>query len=94
MNEELLNRLSVITDEEQVILEGKKEIEKQRYTDREAMVVDAEKMLEKGRLISVRPHTRFVHFPAHRHNYVEMIYVCSGSLRQIVNGEALVQKEG
>lgn len=94
MNRELLERLAEITDEEQAILEGKKEIDRQRYTDRQAMVIDAGKLLEKGRLISVRPHTRFVHFPAHRHNYVEMIYVCSGSLRQKINEEELVQKEG
>lgn len=94
MNRELLEQLSRITEEEQTFLDGRKEIEKKRYTDRKAMVVDAAKLLEKGQLISVRPHTRFVHFPAHRHNYVEMIYMCSGSLSQKIDGEEIVLKEG
>lgn len=94
MNSELLEQLSEITEEEQDFLDGRKEIEKQRYTDRKAMIIDAAKLLEKGQLISVRPHTRFVHFPAHRHNYVEMIYMCSGRLRQKIDDEELVLKEG
>ena len=94
MDRELLERLSVITEEEQAFLDGKQEIEKQRYTDGEKLIVDAEKLLEKGRLISVRPHTRFVHFPPHRHNYVEMIYMCRGSIRQKIDGEELTLQEG
>ena len=43
-------------------------------------------MLEKGKLIDIRPHTRFVHFPKHRHNYVEIIYMCSGKTDHIING--------
>lgn len=58
------------------------------------MIVESGKLLEKGRLISVRPHTRFVHFPAHRHNYVEMIYMCSGSLYQKIDQEEIVLREG
>ena len=49
-------------------------------------MVDSEKMLEKGKLIEIRPHTRFVHFPRHRHNYVEVLYMCSGSTTHILNG--------
>ena len=94
MNRELLDKLSVVTEEEQAFLDGKQEIEKQRYTDGETLVVDAGKLLEGGKLISVRPHTRFVHFPAHRHNYVEMIYMCQGSIRQRIDGEELILREG
>ena len=94
MNRELLDKLSVVTEEEQAFLDGKQEIEKQRYTDGETLVVDAGKLLERGKLISVRPHTRFVHFPAHRHNYVEMIYMSQGSIRQRIDGEELILREG
>ena len=47
-------------------------------------------MLTRGKLIDVRPHTRFVHFPTHRHNYIEIIYMCSGSTTHIINGTTTV----
>ena len=40
--------------------------------------VDSAKMLSEGKLIAVRTHTRFIHFPAHRHNFIEVLYVCQG----------------
>lgn len=43
--------------------------------------------MERGQLIEIRPHTRFCHFPKHRHNYVEMIYMCSGTTTHIINGK-------
>lgn len=39
-------------------------------------------------------HPRFVETPEHHHNYVEMIYVYSGELHQIVNGEKISMKKG
>ena len=77
MNRELLERLRAITEEEQKILDGGAEVEKGLYTSGEEFTVDSTKMLEAGNLITVRTHTRFVHFPLHRHNYVEVIYVLS-----------------
>ena len=55
----MLKRLSRVTEEEQAILDGRTEIDRGRYTDQKDMVVDCEKLLEKGRLIQIRPHTRF-----------------------------------
>ena len=74
MHEELIRELSVITEEEQHILDGRKEIDPQLYTEKKDMVIDSKKLLQKGKLIQVRPHTRFVHFPKHTHNYIEVIY--------------------
>ena len=65
MDTELLRALSVITEEEQRILDGNGEIETRRYTKRKDLVVDAEQLIQRGKLIQVRPHTRFVHFPKH-----------------------------
>lgn len=86
MQEELLSYLQVISPEEQAILDGDEQIQKNLYTSRKDFVIDSQKLLEKGRLIEIRPHTRFVHFPKHRHNYVEMIYMCSGSTTHIIDG--------
>lgn len=93
MTEELLRELRQITPEERRILDGENEIERELYVS-SGNVFDARKLLEAGKLISVRPHTRFVHFPPHTHNYVEVIYMCSGSTRHVVNGNDVVLEQG
>lgn len=85
MRRELLEYLQKITPEEQAILDGRGSIRQELYTSRREFVVDSQKLLEKGRLIEIRPHTRFAHFPQHRHNYVEMVYQCAGSAAHIVD---------
>lgn len=87
MNSNLLARLKPITAEERAILNGQKNIQKSLYTEKEEFVIDSRKLLERGQLIEIRPHTRFCHFPKHRHNYVEMIYMCSGTTTHIINGK-------
>ena len=95
MRQELLDMLKRITPEEQELLDGSREIRKERYTNRRDFVVDSRLLLEKGRLIEIRPHTRFAYFPKHRHNYVEMVYMCAGTTTHIINGSnELVLKEG
>lgn len=94
MTEELLRELRKITPEEQRILDGKNEIERELYVGAKENTFDAKKLLEHGKLITVRPHTRFVHFPAHTHNYVEVIYMCEGSTRHVIDGNEVVLKQG
>ena len=95
MRRELLDMLKRITPEEQELLDGSREIRKERYTNRRDFVVDSRLLLEKGRLIEIRPHTRFAYFPKHRRNYVEMVYMCAGATTHIINGSnELVLKEG
>lgn len=78
MKEELLEKLRPITEEERKILEEKKEIQKDIYTATEEFTIDARKMLEKGRVIDIRTHTRFIPFPKHSHNFIEILYMCEG----------------
>ena len=99
ITKELYDELKKITVEEQRILSGSAEIEKDiymfQYSDiRDAYIVDAGKLLDAGKLIQVRPHTRFVHFPKHSHNYIEMIYMCSGSTHHVIDGGDLWLHEG
>ena len=49
---------------------------------------------KRGRLITVRPHSRFVDFPEHRHNYVEMMYVVQGNITHIIEGKELTLHKG
>ena len=95
MRHELLDRLKQITTEEQAILDGHTDIQKELYTSRKDFIIDSQKLLEKGHLIEIRPHTRFAHFPKHRHNYVEMVYMCCGSTTHIINdSDRIVLNEG
>jgi AraC-like DNA-binding protein/quercetin dioxygenase-like cupin family protein len=94
IKKELLDKLSEITEEEQRLLSGTDEIEREIYMSREDSVVNAQKLLESGKLISIRPHTRFVRFPKHTHDYVEVVYMCSGSTTHMVNEKEIVLFEG
>lgn len=91
----LLEHLRQITQEERELLEGTQGIRRETYTNGREFVVDNRKLLEKGRLIEIRTHTRFARFPKHRHNYVELVYMCAGSTTHIINqGTKVVLEPG
>lgn len=94
INEELLSTLRAVTQEEQALLSGSDTIQRSIYMYGNSNVIDAKKLLDSGRLIAVRPHTRFVHFPEHRHNYVEVVYMCCGTTTHIANGRPIVLRPG
>lgn len=94
MSDELLKILSKITDEEKLILKEQK-LNKKLYTQHKGFTIDKEKMLERGKHITLRPHTRFIRFPNHCHNYIEIMYVCSGSITHLIDGrQTVVLKQG
>lgn len=95
MHEQMLHQLKQITEEEREILNGVSGVNRSLYTSGKNFVVDKAKMLARGKLIDIRPHTRFVRFPEHTHNYVEIIYMCSGTTTHIINGkERVVLQQG
>ena len=94
MDREILERLAAITEEERAILDGRGQIDRSLYMDGSRDQISGEKLLEKGKRISIRPHTRFVAFPEHTHDYVEMVYMCQGSTTHIVNGDRLRLETG
>ena len=90
MNQKLLEELRQITPEEQMYLNGAESVDEGIYMEPKTNVVDYKKLITSGKVIDVRTHTRFVHFPEHTHNYVELIYMCSGSTKHIINGNEIV----
>ena len=60
MKQEIIADLSRITEEEQAILDGKTEVEKERYSSGQKFVMDAGKLLERGKLIFGRTRGLFV----------------------------------
>lgn len=95
MNELLLNKLSKITNEEKEILAGRKTVDRALYySDDRKNEIDSSRVLKNGKLIDIRPHTRFIHFPKHTHNYVEFIYMVRGETTHFIDNEKIVLKEG
>lgn len=94
MDLDMLRELQKITEEEQAILDGRTTIDRNLYMRGHKNTVNAQKLLSSGKLITVRPHTRFIHFPEHTHDYVEVVYICSGQADHIVNGTRIHLKQG
>lgn len=93
-NREITEYLRKITDEEQEILKGQDTIDRNIYMQGKSNTVNGKKLLQAGKLISMRKHTRFVHFPEHTHDYVEVVYMCEGQTTHIVDGKTIVLKQG
>lgn len=94
MNSLLLEKLSEITSEEQKLQRGEK-LDISAYSSDDSATIDSKKLLKYGNLITVRPNTRFTAFPKHKHNYIEMVYVCKGSQKHIIgNDTQIVLKQG
>ncbi len=94
MNEKIMKYLTVITDEEKNILSGQTKIDRDIYMTGDRDIISGDKLLPRGKQIMIRPHTRFIHFPEHTHDYVEFVYMCQGSTRHIVNGTPINLKQG
>ncbi len=94
MREDLMRELRRVTEEEEQLLAGG-QVDKSLYSSSPSFLIDSEKLLAKGRLITVRPHTRFAAFPMHTHNYVEIMYMCSGqTVHQIEGRPPLILQAG
>lgn len=93
IKQEILDKLTPITEEENEILHGKG-VDKSIYTTTGGNIIRSKKLLVDGKVIQIRKHTRFVHFPKHTHDYIEAVYMCSGKTTHIINGKETVLKEG
>lgn len=94
IHQKILEALSVLTAEEEEILSGKDMIDRNLYMKGTPDVVNGDKLLERGRNLTIRPHTRFIDFPEHSHDYVEMVYMCQGTTYHLVNGSPIELKQG
>ena len=99
MNRQLLLNLSEITQEEKEILAGHRQIDRALYYNPSAVParqneIDSSLVLENGKMIDIRRHVRFVHFPRHTHNFVEFVYMCQGSTTHIIDGRQITLNAG
>lgn len=93
MNKTLLDKLKQVTIEEKAILDGST-IDKSRYTKKNQFEVESNKVLDSENLITVRTHTRFIDFPKHKHDYIEMMYVAQGSIHHVIDEKEIILNEG
>ncbi len=94
MDERILRAIRPVTEEEQAILDGRKTIDRELYMQSGENIINSRKLLEAGKLITLRTHTRFIHFPEHTHDFIELVYMCQGQTTHIVNGSRITLEEG
>ena len=94
MHARLMEELERITLEERRILDGRAAIDRELYMEGTADTVSHQKLLASGRLIALRGHTRFVHFPPHTHDYIEVVYMCRGRTTHLIDGRKIVLNQG
>lgn len=90
MNEILLSYFKNINPEEQRLLEYPENAlsfyaGKPHYTSKKASRKNLDSPLTNAKPITVYKHPRFVEFPNHTHEFMEMIYIYSGSIDQVIN---------
>ena len=66
MRQQLLDELMQVSEEESKYRAGQVAIEEKLYSEVSVQEIDRQKLLRRGKLITVRPHSRFVEFPMHR----------------------------
>lgn len=93
MNQKLIEELKKITPEEEEMLKRKQTILEAYVCAPGSNVVDKDRMMREKRMIDVRKQPRFVTVPAHTHNYIEMVYICSGSAVHTINGTTQLKLE-
>ena len=93
MEKYLLETLSRESEEETGILGGEL-LNRKMYSGSDDFVVNEARLFGAGKSISARTHTRYVDFPKHRHNYVEMMIVLSGSITHDIDGKELTLERG
>lgn len=94
MDIQLIKKLQVISLEEQGYLDGNVQVNKDIYTEKEIFEIDRNHFLKEGRLVTIRPHSRFIEFPTHRHNYIEIMYVCKGTITHYIDNMELTMQKG
>ena len=93
MENYLLEILSRESEEEVGILGGEV-LNRKIYSGGEDFVINEARLFGPRQSISARTHTRYVDFPEHKHNYVEMMIVLSGKITHVIEGQELTLSKG
>lgn len=94
MQRQILEQLSEITEEEQYILIPENPSPRSLYAKSGRFIIERRHMShlsfgESTAAICLRPHPRFREFPTHSHDFIEIMYVCSGRITHVFGNERL-----
>ena len=64
------------------------------YSRGEGLYIKKGTVIKSGSLISILPHPRFAPTLLHRHNYIEIMYVCQGRIVHVINGTEVIMESG
>lgn len=92
MDTKIIEHLTQLTDEERDILHGK-QIKRGDYSFSDRFIVNSAKFLG-GRELDLRPHTRFIDFPDHGHDYMEFMYLYAGQISHIIGKDTVTLERG
>ncbi|MGL5902537.1 MAG: AraC family transcriptional regulator [Cetobacterium sp.] len=81
-------------EEMNIVTKSTDEIDYSIFKTSKNRVVSFDKLVNEGEQITVRRHTRFIDYPKHSHDYIEVNFVVSGSSTQRVDGELVELKKG
>ncbi len=98
MRDEILKKLSELTDEELAVTENAGSSKKSMYSKSGRFIIERRTVSnistgEATAPVCLRAHPRFHEFPEHIHDFVEVMYVCSGSITHRI-GERTVTVSG
>lgn len=91
----LLNDLKRLNEEEMNILSASQtDVNQSHYTTQQEFIIESSKFLDGDSLIITRKHPRYIAFPYHKHDYIELNYVYNGQLTQTIGYQDIVLKKG
>lgn len=86
MRQKLIEHLKEVSAEEEKILKSSMPVLSHFVEAEGSSVIDRNKMIRPKAMIDVMKHLRFVDVPEHSHNFLEVSYMCTGSVRHVING--------
>lgn len=92
MRPEIIDYISKITEEEQYALEKSSSFDKKRYSKSGRFIIERRRMSQMSfgdynTPVCLIAHPRFQEFPEHSHDYIEIMYVCNGSITHVFEKE-------
>ncbi|MCB2360005.1 AraC family transcriptional regulator [Clostridium estertheticum] len=57
-------------------------------------IINNEKLMNESEVIAIHKHDRFIKFDKHKHDYLELMFVYSGKINQVIEGGKLVIERG
>ncbi|MBO5203847.1 MAG: helix-turn-helix domain-containing protein [Clostridia bacterium] len=99
MRDEILKKLSALSAEEQFTPVEDRPSQQSIYSKPgrfiiERRIISSISTGEATAAVCMRSHPRFRAFPSHTHDFIEIMYVCGGSITHEIGGRAVTVKAG